>query len=76
MRQWLNMKQTGSGYRSTSGPSFLKAYSSIVCNMTLIHGKCAVDWTMLGRNIVNLNLTLIKPKPDIWTQKFGNFWKK
>jgi len=27
--------------------------------MTLIHDKCAVGWTTLGRNLVNLNLTLI-----------------
>jgi len=33
--------------------------------MTLIHEKCAVGWTTLGRNLVNLNLTLIKPKPHI-----------
>jgi len=65
MRHWLNTKQTGSGYKSTSGPSFLKTYSSIACNMTLIHYKCAVDCTALGRNLVNLNLTLIKPKPHI-----------
>jgi len=37
MRHWLNMKQTGSGYRSTSRTSFLKTYSSIACNMTLNH---------------------------------------
>ena len=36
MQHWLNMKQTGSGYRSTSGPSFLKTYLSITCTMTLI----------------------------------------
>jgi len=65
MRHWLNTKQTGSGYRFTSGPSILKPYSSIACNMTLIHEKCAVGWTTLGRNLVNLNLTLIKPKPHI-----------
>jgi len=50
---------------STSGPSFLKTYSSVACNMTLIHDKCAVDCTTLGRNLVNLNRTLIKPKPHI-----------
>jgi len=44
--------------------------------MTLIYDKCAVGWTWLGRNFGNLNLTLIKPKPHIWPQKFGNFWKK
>ena len=37
---------------------------------------CAVGWTTLGRNLVNLSLTLIKPKRHIWPQKFGNFWKK
>jgi len=58
MRHWLNTKQTGSGYKSTSGPSFLKTYSSIACNMTIFHDKCAVAWTTFGRNLVNLNLTL------------------
>ena len=72
----VNTKQTGSGYRSTNWPSFLKTYSSIACSMTLIHDKCAVGWTMHSRNLVNLNLTLIKPKLHIWPQKFGNFWKK
>jgi len=33
--------------------------------MTLIHDKCAVGWTNLGRNLVNVNLTLIKPKQGI-----------
>jgi len=32
--------------------------------MTLIHYKCAVDCTTLGRNVVNLNLNLnLNPKP-------------
>jgi len=75
MQHWLNTKQTGSGYRSTSGPSFLKSYSSIACNMTLIHDKCAVGWTTLGRNLVNVNLKLIKPKPDIWPQNLETFEK-
>jgi len=30
-------------------------------------------WTTLGRNLVNLNLTLVKRKPHIWPQKFRNF---
>ena len=59
--------------RPASGPSFLKTYSSVACNTILIHCKCAVDCTTLGRNVVNLTL---KPKPQIWLQKFGNFWKK
>jgi len=42
MGHWLNTTQTGSGYKFTSGPSFLKTYSSIACNMTLTHDKCAV----------------------------------
>jgi len=33
--------------------------------MTLIRDKCAVGWTTLGINLVNLNLTLIKPKPQL-----------
>jgi len=65
MRHWLNTKQTGSGCKYTSGPSFLKIYSSIACNMALNHDKCAAGWTALGRNLVNLNLTLIKPIPHI-----------
>jgi len=74
MRSWLNMKQTGSGYRSASGLSFLKTYPSIACNMTLIHDKCAANWTILGQNLINLNLTLFKPKPHIRPQNFGSFW--
>ena len=53
MRHWLNAKQTGCGYRFASGPSFLKTYSSVTCNMTLIYNKGAVDCTALGRNVVN-----------------------
>jgi len=30
---------------------------------------------MLGRNLVTVNLTVIKPEPHIWPRKFGNFWK-
>ena len=56
IRHWLNMQQTGSGFRPANGPSFLKTYSSVACNMTLIHYKCAVDCTMLGENVVNLTL--------------------
>jgi len=65
MQHGLNTKQIGSGYRSNSGLSFFKTYSSIACNMTLIDDKCAVRWTTLGRNLVNANLKLIKPKPYI-----------
>jgi len=61
------------GYRSSSGPSFLKTYSSVAYAMTLIHDKCAVDCTTYGRNL--LNLTLIKPKTKIWPQKFRNLNK-
>jgi len=56
MRRWLNTQQTGSGFRLANGPSFLKTYSSVACNMTLIHYKCAVDCTMFGKNVVNLTL--------------------
>jgi len=62
MRHWLITKHTGSGYLSTSGPSFLKTYSSVASSMTLSHGMCGVDCTTLGRNVVNLNL-IFKPKP-------------
>jgi len=71
-----HIRNKHSGYKSTRGPPFLKTYSSIACNMTQIHDRCAVGWTTLGRNLVTPNLTLIKPKPHIWPQKFGNFWKK
>jgi len=54
MQHWLNTKQTGSGYKSANVPSFLKTDSSVTCNMTLIHYKCAVDCTTLGKNAVNL----------------------
>ena len=64
MRHCLNAKRTGSGYRSISGLSFLKTYSSIACNMTLIHNKCAVGWTTLGRNLVNLTLMNLNHKSD------------
>jgi len=37
--------------------------------------QCALGWTMLGRNLVNLNLTLIKPKPNIWRQNLATFEK-
>jgi len=60
MLHWLNTKQRG--YRFAGGLSFLKTYSSITCNMTLIHDKCAVDCTTLARNAVILNLSL-KAKP-------------
>ena len=45
--------ETGSGYRSTSGPSFFKTYSSITGTMILIHDKCAADCTALHRNLVS-----------------------
>jgi len=51
MQHWLNSQQTGSGYRSVSGLTFLKTYSSVTCNMTLIHYKCAGDCTTLCRNM-------------------------
>jgi len=41
MRHWLNTKQTGSGYRSANGRSFMKTYSSVACNMTLIQYVCS-----------------------------------
>jgi len=62
LRHWLNTQQTGSGYRSTSGPSFLKTYWSVACNMTLIHHKCEVVSTTLSRNVASLN-----PKPNTLT---------
>jgi len=52
MRHWLNTKQTGSGYKSANGPSFFKIYSSVACNMTLTHYKCAVNCTTLGKNVL------------------------
>ena len=41
--------------RSICEPSFLKTYSSAACNMTATHDECAVDCTMLVRNIPNLS---------------------
>jgi len=41
LRHWLNTQQTGSAYKSASGSSFLKTYSSVACNMTLIHLVCS-----------------------------------
>ena len=32
--------------------------------MTLIHDKCAVGWTTLGGNLVNLNLINLNHIPD------------
>jgi len=31
-----------SGYRSTSGLSYLKSYSSAACNIIVMHDECAV----------------------------------
>jgi len=56
MRHWLNSKQTGSGDKSANGSLFLKTYSSVACNMTQIHYKCAVDCTTLGKNVENQTL--------------------
>ena len=64
MRHGLNTKQRGSGYRSTSGPSFLKAYSSTACNTTLIHDKCAVDWTTPARK------PMWSPRTLLWAGGF------
>jgi len=52
IRHWLKTKQTSCGYRSASGPSFLKTYLSTSCNVTLTHDKCAVHCTKLSRNVV------------------------
>jgi len=50
----------GSGYRSSSRPSFFKTYSSIACNMTVMQDKYALGCTTLGRNILNLNHKSLK----------------
>jgi len=39
----------------------LKTYSFATYNVTLRHDECEVDFTTLGRNIVNLN-----PKPEVY----------
>jgi len=52
----------GSGYRSTSGPSYLKTCSSAACYVTVTHDKYAVDCSRLDRNILTLNLNQ-NPKP-------------
>jgi len=33
----------GNGYRSVSGPSYLKSYSSVTCNVTVAHDECIVE---------------------------------
>ena len=47
----------GSGYRSACGPSYLKTYLSVICNVTVTHDECAVDCSRLDKNVLNL-----KPK--------------
>ena len=44
--------------------------------MTLLHDKCAVGWTTLGRNVVNVNLTLKTLTTHLTTKVWKNFWKK
>ena len=41
----------GSGYRSVNGPSYLKSYSSVTCNMKVRQDECVVECT----TTVNLN---------------------
>jgi len=38
----------GSDYRSVSGPSYLKSYSSVTCNVTVTHDECVVEYTRFG----------------------------
>jgi len=42
-------------HRSASGPSIMKTYSSVTCNMTLLHDKNALGHATLASNILNLN---------------------
>jgi len=46
-----------SGYRSVSGPSYLKSYSSVTCNARVTHDECIVECTRFGINVLN-------PKPN------------
>jgi len=43
-----------------TGPSYLKSYSSITCNVTLAHDEYVVECTRFGTNGPN-------PKPSPWT---------
>jgi len=47
----------GSGYRSVSGPSYLKCYSSVTCNVTVTYDECVVECTRFGIKVLN-------PKPN------------
>ena len=44
-----------SSYKSASRPSFLKTSSSTACYKTVARDKCAVDYTMLGKDVLNQN---------------------
>jgi len=63
----------GSGYKSVSGPSYLKCYSSVTCNATVTHDECVVECTRFGINLLNFKP---QPKLQICTQRFGNIWRK
>jgi len=56
------------GYRSNNGPSFLKTYLSIACNMAITHNECAIDCTTLSKNVVNPKSNS-EPKPLRKVQK-------
>jgi len=49
-----------SGYRFVSGPSYLKSYSSVTCNMTVTQDEYVVECTRFGINALNP-----KPKPKV-----------
>jgi len=45
----------GNGYRFVSGPSYLKSYSSVTCNVIVTHDEFVVECTRLGVNVLNPN---------------------
>ena len=42
-----------SGYRSVGGPSYLKSYSSVTCNVTVTHDEWVVECTRFGISVLN-----------------------
>jgi len=50
----------GSGYISVSGPTYLKIYSSVTCNVRVTHDEFVVERTRFGINVLNP-----KPKPKL-----------
>jgi len=51
----------GSDYRPVSGPSYLRSYSSVNCNVTVTHGECVVECTRFG----TIDVLNLKPQPKL-----------